>query len=245
MKNGIVKLGEFCIAKGLKSTWEKARTMIETHYYCSPEIMSGQPYDLKSDIWALGILLYELMTFKMSFNAVSFPLLHIKINRGVYHPPPSYYSSEIKDLLKKCLTLDPKKRPSIDEILQLPLIKNRIINFLNEVQYNQDLYKTMAKIYKDKKKKKEIKTKQENENNKEETPDNNPTNTTNDSSKVKNEENKGTEKIGDNYKNKVSLYFNKKQKAKKIKETKPQSQINDKKISNDKLDDNNSNKSLN
>jgi hypothetical protein len=48
--------------------------------------------------------------------------------------------------------LKPEERPSIDEILKLPLIKNRINNLLNEVQYDQDLSKTMVKKYKDKKK---------------------------------------------------------------------------------------------
>jgi serine/threonine protein kinase len=163
MKSGIVKVGDFGIAKGLKSTWDKAKTMVGTPYYLSPEIINNQPYDSKSDIWALGVLLYELMTFKMPFNAVSLPLLSIKINRGVYAPPPGIYSSELKDLLKKCLTLDPKGRPTINEILQLPLIKERINHFLKEVQYDQDLSKTMAKKYKDKKKEEE-----KNENKKEE-----------------------------------------------------------------------------
>ena len=151
-KSGIIKLGDFGISKGLKSTWDKARTMVGTPYYLSPEIINSQPYDSKSDIWALGVLLYELMTFKMPFNAVSLSLLQIKINKGVYHSPPGIYSSELKDLLKKCLTLDPKERPTINEILQLPLIKERINHFLKEVQYDQDLSKTMAKKYKDKKK---------------------------------------------------------------------------------------------
>ena len=159
MKSGIVKVGDFGIAKGLQSTWEKAKTLVGTPYFLSPEIISNQPYDAKSDIWALGVLLYELMTFKMPFNAVSLPLLSIKINRGVYKPPPSSYSKEIRDLLKSCLTVDQNKRPSIDDILKLPLIKKRINNFLKEVQYDQDLLCTMAKKYKEERKKKKHKYK--------------------------------------------------------------------------------------
>ena len=159
MKSGIVKLGDFGIAKGLQSTWEKARTFVGTPYFLSPEIISNKPYDAKSDIWALGVLLYELMTFKMPFNAVSLPLLSIKINRGVYKPPPSTYSHEIRDLLKKCLTVDPEKRPSIDEILKLSLIKKRIKNFLKEVQDDQDLHNTIAKKYKEERQKKKHKYK--------------------------------------------------------------------------------------
>ena len=153
MKSGIVKVGDFGIAKGLQSTWEKAKTFVGTPYFLSPEIINNQPYDNKSDIWALGVLLYELMTFQMPFNAVSLPMLSIKINRGVYKAPPSTYSSDIRNLLKKCLTVNPDKRPSIDEILKLPLIKNRINNFLKEVQYDQDLHTTIAKKYKEERKK--------------------------------------------------------------------------------------------
>ena len=88
----------------------------------------------------------------MSFNDQSLPLFCNKISRGIYAPPSSEYSSEIRDLLKKCLTLKPEERPSIDEILNLPLIKNRINNKLNEVQNDQDLSTIMVKKYKDKKK---------------------------------------------------------------------------------------------
>ena len=152
MKSGIVKLGDFGISKGLKSSRDKAVTMVGTPFYLSPEIILNKPYDAKSDIWALGVLLYELLTFKMPFDAKSLPTLSIKINKGEYAAPSSKYSSEIRDLLKKCLTLKPEERPSIDEILKLPLIKNRINNLLNEVQFDHDLTKTMVKKYKDKKK---------------------------------------------------------------------------------------------
>ena len=152
MKSGIVKLGDFEISKPLKKVVIKANKMEQRLYYLSPEILLNKPYDAKSDIWALGILLYELLTFKMPFNAQSLPLFCIKISKCIYAPPSSEYSSVIRDLLKKCLTWKPEERPSIDEILNLPLIKNRINNKLNEVQYDQDLSTIMVKKYKDKKK---------------------------------------------------------------------------------------------
>ena len=131
MKSGIIKLGDFGIAKGLKSTWEKARTLVGTPYYLAPEIIENQPYDSKCDIWALGILLYELMTFKMPFNAVSLPLLSIKIKKGEYKPPPSTYSKEIKDLLKSCLTVDPTKLKGLQLMIfyNCHLLKIELITF--------------------------------------------------------------------------------------------------------------------
>ena len=240
MKSGIVKLGDFGIAKGLLITGDKAKTMVGTPYYLSPEIITNKPYDSKSDIWALGVLLYELMTFKMPFNAVSLPLLSIKIKRGVYNPPPNTYSSEIRDLLKKCLTLDPEKRPSINDILKLPLIKNRINKFLNEVQYDQDLSKTMAKKYKEKKREEKQKKKQENENNTKVTEDNKTKNIVNENKSNK-EENQEPKRV-DNDKKKLTAFFQKKKK-----EEKKEIVIPDKKTSVNKNTNssNNTNKSLN
>ena len=64
-QSGLVKLGDFGIAKGFKNTLDKAKTMVGTPYYLSPEIIACKPYDSKSDIWSLGVLLYEMLTFKM------------------------------------------------------------------------------------------------------------------------------------------------------------------------------------
>ena len=150
-KSGLIKLGDFGIAKGFKNTWEKAKTKVGTPYYLSPEIINSKPYDLKSDIWALGVLLYEMMTFKMPFNANSLPSLSLKIIKGYYQPPPSSYSKDLIDLVKRCLNLDPKKRPTAESILKLPFIKKRIFGFLDEVQFNEDLSITIIKKFKDKK----------------------------------------------------------------------------------------------
>ena len=152
MKNGLVKLGDFGISKRFQKTMDKAKTFIGTPYYLSPEIINGKPYDSKSDIWALGVLLYEMMTFKMPFNANSLPMLSVKIMRGQYIPPPTIYTKDLRELVTKCLTVEPKNRPSIQEILRMPIIQNRIRSFLTENQYNKEFNKTITKKYKEKEK---------------------------------------------------------------------------------------------
>ena len=160
MKNGLVKLGDFGIAKGFQNTMDKAKTMVGTPYYLSPEILENKPYDSKSDIWSLGVLLYEMMTFKMPFNANSLPMLSVKILRGNYTPPPAVYTKDLREIVSKCLLVDPKKRPTIQAILRMPIIQNRIKNFLDEIQYNKEFSKTIAKKYKENKQKQTIKSKE-------------------------------------------------------------------------------------
>ena len=152
MKNGFVKLGDFGIAKNFQRTIDKAKTMVGTPYYLSPEMIESKPYDSKSDIWSLGVLLYEMMTFKMPFNANSLASLIIKITRGNYIPPPVIYTKDLRELVSKCLTLDPKNRPTIKEILGMPFIKFHIKSFLDEAQYNKEFSKTITKKYKEKEK---------------------------------------------------------------------------------------------
>ena len=160
MKSGLVKLGDFGIAKGFQNTMDKAKTMVGTPYYLSPEIIENKPYDAKSDIWSLGVLLYEMMTFKMPFNANSLPNLSLKIMRGNYPPPPSLYTRDLREIVIRCLKVNPSGRPRIQEILSMPIIQNRIRNFLDEVQYNKEFSRTIAKKYKENKKNQVVKSKE-------------------------------------------------------------------------------------
>ena len=60
----------------------------------------------KSDIWAVGCILYELMTLKRAFEAGNLPALVTKIMRADYQPPPPKYSSQARSLVSKCLSLE-------------------------------------------------------------------------------------------------------------------------------------------
>uniref|UniRef100_A0A8C6DGU3 Serine/threonine-protein kinase Nek8 n=1 Tax=Moschus moschiferus TaxID=68415 RepID=A0A8C6DGU3_MOSMO len=64
----VVKIGDFGISKILSSK-SKAYTVVGTPCYISPELCEGKPYNQKSDIWALGCVLYELASLKRAFEA--------------------------------------------------------------------------------------------------------------------------------------------------------------------------------
>lgn len=142
-KNGLVKLGDFGIAKCLSYTLEKAKTVVGTPYYLSPEIVENKPYSFKSDIWSLGVLLYEMVCLKMPFDASSLPMLYVKIIRGAYNPIPNFFSKELRSLIGYLLTVDSEKRPSINQILKLPYLKSRIKSFLSEMEYNSEFSSTI------------------------------------------------------------------------------------------------------
>ncbi|XP_077441337.1 serine/threonine-protein kinase Nek1 isoform X4 [Vanacampus margaritifer] len=129
-KDGTVQLGDFGIARVLNSTVELARTCIGTPYYLSPEICENKPYNNKSDIWALGCVLYEMCTLKHAFEAGNMKNLVLKIIRGSYHPVSVHYSQELRSLLAQLFKHNPRERPSVKTILDKPFLSCRIQRFL-------------------------------------------------------------------------------------------------------------------
>lgn len=84
-----------------------AHTAVGTPYYLSPELCEGKAYNYKSDIWALGCLLYELCTFKHAFDATSLPALVMSIIRGEVEPIRQPYSAPLLRVIHECLSKDP------------------------------------------------------------------------------------------------------------------------------------------
>ncbi|XP_018098699.1 serine/threonine-protein kinase Nek1 isoform X2 [Xenopus laevis] len=130
-KGGTIQLGDFGIARVLNSTVELARTCIGTPYYLSPEICENRPYNNKSDIWALGCVLYEMCTLKHAFEAGNMKNLVLKIIRGSYPPVSVHYSYDLRNLLSMLFKRNPRDRPSVNSILEKPFIYRRIETFLS------------------------------------------------------------------------------------------------------------------
>uniref|UniRef100_A0A6I8NU48 non-specific serine/threonine protein kinase n=1 Tax=Ornithorhynchus anatinus TaxID=9258 RepID=A0A6I8NU48_ORNAN len=130
-KDGTVQLGDFGIARVLNSTVELARTCIGTPYYLSPEICENKPYNNKSDIWALGCVLYEMCTLKHAFEAGNMKNLVLKIISGSFPPVSLHYSYDLRNLLSQLFKRNPRNRPSVNSILEKSFIAKRIEKFLS------------------------------------------------------------------------------------------------------------------
>ncbi len=58
--NGKIKLGDFGFCKSLESQRDLAQTMLGSPIYMAPEILKGEIYTIKADIWSLGVVIYEM-----------------------------------------------------------------------------------------------------------------------------------------------------------------------------------------
>jgi len=129
-----VKIGDLGVAKKL-SRGNFAKTIIGTPYYLSPEICEEKPYNEKSDIWALGCILYELCTFNHPFDAKSQGALVLKILNSNPAPIRKTYSDNLQKLLDIILEKNLNKRPSCKTILRLPYIIEKVKKFGMIEQY--------------------------------------------------------------------------------------------------------------
>ena len=83
-------------------------TVLGTAAYMAPEQAKGKPVDKRADIWAFGVLLYEMLTGKPLFQGDDIP----EILAAVIHQTPdlSAASAGVRTLLERCLQKDPRKR---------------------------------------------------------------------------------------------------------------------------------------
>ncbi|GFS88582.1 hypothetical protein NPIL_13451 [Nephila pilipes] len=131
-RKNIIKIGDFGISKVLSSK-SKAYTVVGTPCYISPELCEGKPYNQKSDIWALGCILYELMTLKRPFDASTLPALIMKIMKGSFEPVAGIYSLELRKLLLSMLHLDHNQRPTAAQIMCNPIMIKTIFKLYVDI----------------------------------------------------------------------------------------------------------------
>ncbi|KAL7751607.1 hypothetical protein RI367_003072 [Sorochytrium milnesiophthora] len=147
----VVQLGDFGAGKALTATTTFADTSIGTPYYLSPEICTGHRYSYATDVWSLGVVLYELLTYARPFTGTNLSELVHAIAR---QPPPpissAAYSSDLTQLVAHMLSKQPQRRPTVRAILSLPFVKRHMKTMLKQhaghTRRSISLYSTLEDI---------------------------------------------------------------------------------------------------
>eukprot|EP00743_Colponemidia_sp_Colp-15_P008010 GILK01008675.1.p1 GENE.GILK01008675.1~~GILK01008675.1.p1 ORF type:complete len:735 (+),score=154.97 GILK01008675.1:110-2314(+) len=117
--DGLVKLGDLGLGRFFSSQTLEAFSKVGTPLYMSPEVLNGNGYDWKSDVWSLGCVVYELANLRSPFKSdgnMSLYDLFQKINKGEFPPVDARYSSELRDIVESMIRVDPAARADIHQV---------------------------------------------------------------------------------------------------------------------------------
>merc|ERR1719201_3259764 len=118
--DGSLKLGDLGLGRFFSSQTLEAFSKVGTPLYMSPEVLRGAGYDMRSDVWSLGCVFYELCVcrspFKHPEKNMSLYDLFLAISKGTYDPLPEGFSSDLRETVDGMLTLEVGKRMSMEEV---------------------------------------------------------------------------------------------------------------------------------
>ena len=99
----------------------------------SPEVIKGENYNKKVDIWAFGCIIYELFTLNVCFESKSlYGFVNNILNKNHGKINLKIYNSKWQELIDKLLNKDYKKRPDINELYNLLLKLKSNLNIKSE-----------------------------------------------------------------------------------------------------------------
>ena len=123
--DGQVKIADFGYAAQLTQEKSVRNTIVGTPYWMAPELIRGQNYDKKVDIWSLGIMVMEMAEGQPPY--MEFPplrALFLITTKGIPPLKSDYnWSEDMKNFVAQCLEKDAKTRPSAEDLLKHPFLK--------------------------------------------------------------------------------------------------------------------------
>ena len=107
--DGTAILSDFGIAKLLDATASMTNTLLGTPDYMSPEQITGAPLDARSDVYALGVMLYRIFAGRTPFQGVPMSILHQHVHSPV--PPISTAERPVPGAVEQVIQRAMAKRP--------------------------------------------------------------------------------------------------------------------------------------
>jgi len=111
--SGLVKIMDFGIARGADLSRLTATGVLGSPHYLSPEQAEGREVDIRSDIYSLGITLFEMLTGRPPYeanHAVNIILKHLQEPVPLLREFEEEIPGEVEELVKRCLAKDPEER---------------------------------------------------------------------------------------------------------------------------------------
>jgi serine/threonine protein kinase len=142
---GLVKLGDFGFSRQYEDSLSNpvGSTFCGTPYYLSPELWRRAPYSKKTEMWALGVLLYEVMALKRPFSGKNMDELIENILNGRRQPLPAVYSPELCSIVNQLLSLSPADRPSLRQLFKQPFVSNALRMLRRSVESHTKISKAV------------------------------------------------------------------------------------------------------
>ena len=112
-----LKLTHFNNSYLMKSEKDLCLNDIKPNIYMAPEIWKKEGYNTKSDIWSLGVVLYELCSFNNPFDDKNEEIIFQKVIYAKYPSLGNKYSKELIRLIDEMLRIKPEERISIKDII--------------------------------------------------------------------------------------------------------------------------------
>ena len=118
--------------------------------FSCPEIVTGDAYTDKADIWSLGCILYQMATGKAPFGSENPIAVTRRVVSGQYAPVDSSYSPLLHEVVRRLLTVDPKQRPDILQVsflispllmAQLDRVNQNALRLEQELHHEQEARK--------------------------------------------------------------------------------------------------------
>jgi len=122
--SGAVKIADFGFAAGLSEEQDKRRSVVGTPYWMAPELIRGQEYDAKVDVWSLGITAIEMAEGEPPYlnEPPLRALLLITTKGSPALREPDRWSAKFRHFLKCALHSEPAKRASSEQLLLHPFL---------------------------------------------------------------------------------------------------------------------------
>lgn len=149
-KNGIYKFGDFGFTVPVADLAQHRHYNVGSPVYMPPEALKDNNFSVSCDVWALGVIFFQLLKGSVPWRALAENILYEKMRNEPIHTLTGGTPQPAQHFFSLVLNLDPSKRPSPDELLNWPAqlqaaniemrhlspLEGRRQNPLREVNYN-------------------------------------------------------------------------------------------------------------